>query len=99
MNVIGNRRIFFPVAHEDSRLHPKAWVVGVIINEPAKAYPMESLLPEVSDEIAGQKIRIEYDSKSRSAVVRNEKGEVIPTVQAYWFAWAAFYPETELWKE
>ncbi|OGW84187.1 MAG: hypothetical protein A2Z83_03405 [Omnitrophica bacterium GWA2_52_8] len=91
-----NNRIFFPVAHEDSRLSRKAWVVGVIINKQAKAYPLESLLPEVSDEIAGQKIRIEYDSKSRSAVVRNEQGEVMPSVQAYWFAWAAFYPETEL---
>ena len=94
-----NNRIFFPVAHEDSRLFRKAWVVGVIINGQAKAYPLESLPPVMSDGIAGQKIRIEYDSKTRSAVIRNEHGKAMPSVQAYWFAWAAFYPGTELWKK
>lgn len=94
-----NSRIFFPVSNEDSRLHRKAWVVGVIINGQAKAYVLESLPPDLNDGIAGQKIKIEYDFNSRSATVKNELGKVIPSVQAYWFAWAAFYPGTDLWND
>jgi hypothetical protein len=29
---------------------------------------------------------------------RSESGEVLPSVKVYWFAWQAFYAETELWK-
>jgi len=97
-----NRRIFFPVAHEDARLHPKAWVIGVIINGQAKAYPFQALAQEsgpVEDEAGGKKILIDYDTENASAVITDMRGEIIPSVQLYWFAWAAFYPETELWKE
>lgn len=93
-----DERIFFPVAHEDPRLSGKDWVLGIIVNDQAKAYPFDSLPSELSDKIAGQKIRIVYDPKSRNAVVRSENGEVIPSVQAYWFIWKAFYPDTELRK-
>ena len=96
-----NNRIFFPVAHEDSRLHRKAWVLGVMVNGQTKAYPFQSLAqaPQpLEDEAGGQKIWINYDSQNQSAVVKDGRGEIIPSVQAYWFAWAAFYPGTDLWQ-
>jgi hypothetical protein len=31
------------------------------------------------------------------AYVEDETGQVISSVQAYWFAWFTFYPDTELY--
>jgi len=93
--------IYFPVNHQDNRLPGKEWIVGVVINSQAKAYSFESLKREeagVKDTIGEEKITIHYDKKSESAVVKNNDGEIIPSVQAYWFAWRAFYPRTELYK-
>lgn len=92
-----DEKIFFPVAHEDPRLPRKARILGVVVNGQAKAYAFEALQPEVSDQVGGQEIRIEHNYKSRNAIIKNERGEIIPSVQAYWFAWKAFYPETEIY--
>ena len=88
----------FPVGHRDSRLHPKAWVLGVIIGSQAKAYPLDRLVNgEVLEDMVGnQSIHILYDASARSAWVTDVSGKSLPSVQSYWFAWAAFYPDTLL---
>jgi len=94
-------RLFFPVSHEDGRLDRKAWVVGIVINREAKAYPflrLEKTVHSVKDVVGGRAITVHYDSVNRSAVVKDSAGAVLPSVQAYWFAWAAFHPETALYK-
>ena len=96
-----NERILFPVAHRDSRLPNKVWILGVVINGEAKAYPFETLekiAPPVKDRVGGEAIFIQYDPRNRSALVRNGHGKLIPSVQAYWFAWVAFHPDTKLFE-
>jgi len=92
--------LYFPVSHEDDRLERKAWVLGVTVNGVSKAYPVEALedaKPPFSDHVGGEELTIHFDSRNRSAWAEQE-GRVIPTLQAYWFAWAAFHPETALYE-
>ncbi|PIQ90015.1 MAG: hypothetical protein COV72_00085 [Candidatus Omnitrophica bacterium CG11_big_fil_rev_8_21_14_0_20_42_13] len=91
--------IYFPVDHRDNRLPVKEWVVGVVINGQPKAYSFGRLTKEkaaVEDVIADKEITVYFDKNNESAVVKDNNGNVIPSVQAYWFAWKVFYPQTEL---
>ena len=93
--------IYFPVSHQDHRLERKDWVLGVIIRGQTKAYPfkiLEQANTPFVDQVGGQEISIHYDSANRSAWVERD-GVMIPSTQAYWFAWIAFYPETKLYGE
>lgn len=91
--------IYFPVSSFNKKLPKKERVLGVIVNAEAKAYPF-SVLDKVSfpllDEVGAEKIFIYFDKEEKSAWVESENGEVMPSVQAYWFAWCAFYPETNI---
>jgi len=94
-----SQAIMFPVSHQDKRLPMKEWVLGVLINGKAKAYSFKKLQgvrSPLEDHFQGQDLKITFDQEGRSAIIEDESGNVIPSVQAYWFAWVAFYPETEL---
>lgn len=90
-------RIWFPVTSRDSRLDEKTVVVGLEIDGVFKAYPIERLpagQTELRDVVADEAITVSYDRDAVSAEVRDSTGAVIPTFTAFWFAWAAFHPET-----
>lgn len=92
-------RPMFPVSTHRRDLKSKDWVAGIIIDGQAKAYRLRSLPNNefVEDEFAGTPLRIRYDRKARSFVAeRRDTAERLPSVQAYWFAWQAFYPDTAL---
>ena len=57
-DIIDSGRFPFPVgeAARDARLRPSALVVGVVINEVARAYPVESLIDPINDEVGGNQI-------------------------------------------
>lgn len=91
----------FPVPTHRAELPKKDWVVGVIVDGVARAYPLKFLPPgqTVREEINSAALEITFDPVSQQAVVRRpESGDVLPNVKVYWFAWQAFYPETVLWK-
>ncbi|MBD3225299.1 MAG: DUF3179 domain-containing protein [Caldithrix sp.] len=89
----------FSVPHKRKELANKAWVVGVIINGQAKAYPVEELPSNktIKDRIGDLDIELRYDANKRLHEVVSAGGQTIPSVMAFWFAWQAFYPDTELW--
>ncbi len=92
--------ILFPVSHTSKALHQKALVLGVVRNGQAKAYPFRllALLPSpVRNRVGGETVLIHFDKRARSATAASANGEVIPSVQAYWFAWFAFHPDTKLY--
>ena len=91
----------FPTNFKDKRLPAKAWIIGVIINGKAKAYSLAKLRnspPLIQDVIGGQEIEIEFDSTHQTMEVKDKTGNLIPAIQSYWFAWSAFYSETELFQ-
>jgi hypothetical protein len=91
--------IFFPVPEHRTELPRKAWVLGIVQDGQAKAYPLEKLPARepVTDHLNRKSIQIYYDPSTQLARITDENGRVIPSVRSYWFAWQAFYPKTELW--
>lgn len=93
-----NGEIYFGVENEDSRLHPKAWVYGLEIEGESKAYPEELLTDGkvIRDTLGGVSITI-TSSKGVTSFVSNKSGEEIVPLKLFWFAWAAFNPDTLLY--
>lgn len=108
-----SEHMYFPVASVDKRYHPKESVLGVDIGGHYKAYPFVELDRLLSgsqqtpsengryllhDVINKQAISVEFNPEHRTAVVRDANGVVLPSVIVYWFAWAAFYPKTQVYR-
>jgi len=99
-----SHKLYFPVANKDNRFHPKDWVAGVIINGKPRAYPFNELKKldasqgSFTDTIDGVPLTISYDLSHRTLTVKDASGSEIPNTQSYWFAWAAFHPETSIFE-
>jgi hypothetical protein len=84
----------------DPRFHAKEVVLGVSRDGKSRAY-LGSLVTaaggRVDDEFAGRKLRIDYSSER--AVFRYDAPDDLLVQEAYWFAWKAFHPDTEVWHD
>jgi hypothetical protein len=83
----------------DLRYHPKEPVLGIEIDGRFKAYPfseLEQTSPILKDTVAGRIITVSYNSQIRSANAYDADGNMLPTVTAFWFAWHAFHPHTDV---
>ena len=96
------QKLMFDVEHRDDRLPLKEWVLGVQVGPVFKAYPFSTLELRVNaqgmlrDTVAGQKLRIRYDARHQTAQVFDAHGRPWPSTMAFWFAWFAFHPDTEV---
>ncbi len=93
--------IFFPVKNNSARYHPKELVIGINIDGAKKAYPFAELSKTnamIIDSVAGSELQIEFDAVNRTGRVLDESGAEIPSTVAFWFAWYAFFPETEVYE-
>jgi hypothetical protein len=77
-------------------------VLGVRVGELARAYPF-SAFPEtgrhrIEDELGGESLAILIDADAQSGRVLDARGEEIPSLTVFWFAWFAFHPDTD-WYE
>lgn len=89
----------FPVPRRRTELPNKAWVLGVVLDGRAIAFPVQQL-PDgrtTRADIAGQTLEVTYRAAARHPEV-TLAGRPVPHVLAYWFAWQAFHPETKLWE-
>lgn len=95
-----NPQLSFPVTVKDERLPLKMKVVGVKIGKQAWAYPVNRIAAarngRVEEMLAGHRLILQSDHDTgRVAVV-----EVPPDAQVvhtFWFAWAAFHPQTTIY--
>lgn len=86
-----------PVIRDE--LTQKAWVFGILINDRARAYPLEVLEnhPFLEDIFEGVPLEVSFEAEVRQIrIVRTDTGEELPVVHSFWFAWQGFYPETTL---
>ena len=93
--------IFFPVRHKDPRFHPKARVLGIVIDGQYKAYPFSELARApgvIEDRLATKNIRILYDERSQSASAQDKDGRELVSTTGFWFAWYAFHPDTLVYR-
>ena len=98
-----NNRIYFPVEFKSKRYHPKERVLGITINGKHKAYPFSELAKLdkkiLKDDFSGQQLTIEFDVDNRDGVIKSNTGDIIPSVNSFWFAWYAFHPKAEIFKK
>ena len=97
-NYESSRELGFGVVHTDARLHEKAIIYGVVINDQAAAYSQDGLIRDgiFSDTVGGAPITITRKTTGEVSVMREDTGEEIIPERGFWFSWAAFYPETKL---
>lgn len=100
------QRLLFSVEHRDDRFEPKEWVLGVTVGAARKAYPFSVLesaargraTHELRDTVGGQAIYVRYDARHRTAQALDAQRRALPSVMAFWFAWVAFNPGTEVYR-
>lgn len=98
-------RLLFDVQHRDGRLPLKDWVLGLALGGAVKAYPLS--VPQrradargrLTDQLGGRTVEIRYDRRHRSAEAFDADGRALAGVLAFWFAWVAFHPKTEVLEE
>lgn len=96
-----DRNLFFDTTHFNPDYHPKEWVVGIELQGSAKAYPFAELKntpSPLSDEVGGHPVTIHFDPNKRSASVIDAEGRPVSFITAFWFAWYAFHPSTQVFK-
>lgn len=94
-----SRRLLFDVKNISKNFHPKEKIIGVELDNKFKAYPFSELEKAgglVKDTVKGVPITVVYDNLSKTAVIRDKKGAVIPSVTGFWFAWYTFHPDTQI---
>ena len=79
----------------------KERVIGLRIGETCRAYPVSELekaggLVEVR--LAEGHFKVQWDPEQKLMVARYRDGRFLPIVPAYWFAWHAYHPETEVFR-
>jgi hypothetical protein len=89
----------FSLENEDKRLGDYEIVYGIEANGRFKAYKMSNVEQKlkIEDTLGGEKVTIEFDKDLKSARAYNESGEQIVVDTLFWFAWAAFHPDTGLY--
>jgi hypothetical protein len=96
--------LFFDVNNkDDDRLDPKEFVLGIVVNNKAKAYLPSSVKKKgtVVDTFEGITITAKYNKKLDAVQLykaNQGRQERINPFSTFWFAWAAVHPETELYK-
>lgn len=98
-----SRRLYFKVAARIPReFHPKERVLGLVDGEQALALPYRILrtqgLPRFQVEFAGAPVTIVWDEAAETATALDAKGAVRVHTIAFWFAWYAFHPQTEIFR-
>ena len=92
----------FPVKFRSKGYHPKEIVIGITIDNHAKAYPFIELSKSenkiFSDIVANKTVLIEFNSNEQSARIFDANCEPLPATTLYWFAWYTFHPHTEIYK-
>ena len=94
--------IMFPVGNVRKDLSAKERVLGIEIDQKAKAYPLDWLRNNpgiLNDRLGNMLIQIEVNFEGEVVAVRDKTGNPISSTFAYWFAWQAFYPDTEVFQK
>ncbi|ESQ16490.1 MAG: hypothetical protein N838_26240 [Thiohalocapsa sp. PB-PSB1] len=95
------RGLYFPVSAKSRRFHPKERVLGIEVNGVHKAYPFAELSKtggEIRDLVGDKEILIRFDWANDSARALDTAGNQLPAMTAFWFAWFAFHPDTQVFE-
>lgn len=96
-------RLFFNTLRAAPKdYHTKERVMGVQIGDVTKAYPFIELRrtgkAAFKDRIGDDRYRILWDEGHETATIETLNGEKVTSTVAFWFAWYAFHPATEVYR-
>lgn len=95
-------QLMFPVENTSKEYRNKELVLGITVDGDTKAYPFEELEKNMQerfdDSIGSKTVTIEWNESEDFARILDDNGQEIPSVIAYWFAWYAFHPDTEIFR-
>ena len=92
--------IMFPVGDVRTDLAAKEMVLGIEIEGAAKAYPLsliERKTGRLKDKIGENPVQIVLSKDGQVVNALDHQAQTIPVIFAYWFAWQAFHPATEVY--
>ena len=85
---------------KDRRIAAKDIVVGLQLDDQARAYPMGAIVgaegSKVTDRLADRTITLSAPN-APAATVTDEQGRPVPFWVMSWFAWKAARPDSQLW--
>jgi len=88
---------YVPIYHHDHRLPAKAWVVGLSIGSHHIAWQLNTLKISGSHRLHWRGHSLSIAVHGESIQIRDRKSNTrLPATRLYWFAWAAFHPNTEI---
>lgn len=95
-----NSRLYFPVDHIDDRLPLKTPVLGIQVSSLKRAYPLTAFesrsdIHALDEQLGQHRFRLVYEPEAKSLRVV-EADEGVESLYAFWFAWYAFHPDTEV---
>lgn len=94
-----DEQLLFGVKDLDRSLQIKTVVYGVEVNGASKAYPEKVFDGNtiINDQVGDVAIRLEKQANGEIAVTNIATEEEIIPIRLFWFAWAAFHLDTELY--
>ena len=98
-----SRKLYFQMNHKAPKSYqPKERVLGLNASGVYKAYPFVELNKQGEDQfvdvVNGQSFTILWDREHQSGSVMDSDGNEAPVMQAFWFAWFGFHPQTEVFQ-
>lgn len=95
-----SENVWFPVENESDLYHPKTKILGIQVNGKYKAYPFPELEKKgelLVDNFNGAEIQIQFNKTDQTAILVSPLNNKISATTLFWFAWIAFFPETEVY--
>ena len=99
-NYSSSGKLYFPVSKSSKLYRRKEIVMGIEVMDEFKAYPFEELRKgpsEFNDDFKNARYIVRFDDENKTASIVGEDGSEIATTMAFWFAWYAFHPDTEIY--
>lgn len=93
--------LMFDTTNVNHDYYPKEWVLGIEVNGAFKAYPfteLKKVKTPLTDRVNGRTIQVHFNPRARSASITDGDGKSLPSMMAFWFAWYAFHPHTQIFK-
>ncbi|MBI4096705.1 MAG: DUF3179 domain-containing protein [Candidatus Levybacteria bacterium] len=95
-----NDELLFGVKGLNKSLQIKTVVYGVEISGSSKAYPASVFDKKkvIEDTVGNTAIRLERTQSGKIKITNLQTQEEIVPIRLFWFAWASFHPDTELFQ-
>jgi len=92
--------LYFGVKGLNKQLQIKTVVYGIELDGKSKAYPESAFDKEqiIEDTVGDIPVRFERKESGEIKVLNVQTSENIIPIRLFWFAWAAFHPDTQLYQ-